>query len=153
MSEADLEAVARIWNPVIRDTAVTFATQEKTAAELRAWLASGGPRLTAERDGRVVGFASAAQFRAGAGYAACLEHSVFVARSERGGGVGRALMAALEAAARADGAHSLVAGVSGENGAAVAFHRRLGFVEVGRVIEAGRKFGRWLDLVLMQKML
>ncbi len=152
MTAEDLPAVAEIWNRVIRETTMTFTTEEKTVEGLGRWLGAGGPRLVAEAGG-VAGFVSADQFRNGPGYIHCFEHTVYVAEGLRGGGAGRALMAAIEEAARDAGGHSLVGGISGENEGAVAFHRRLGYAEAGRVREAGRKFGRWLDLVLMQKML
>ena len=71
----------------------------------------------------------------------------------QGGGVGRALMTAIEAHARSNGVHSLWAGISAENPGGVGFHRALGFVHVARLPEVGFKFGRWMDLVLMQKIL
>ena len=79
-----------------------------------------------------------------------MEHTIIVAQDATGKGLGRMLMAALVSGARAAGAHSLIGAISAENATAVAFHARCGFIEVGRIPEAGRKFGRWLDLVLMQ---
>jgi phosphinothricin acetyltransferase len=154
MGPQDLGEVMDIWNPVIRDTAVTFTTEEKTEAGLSDWLAEGGPRLVAaEGPGAVLGFAAAGPFRSGPGYRFTWEHSVHVAASGRGRGIGRALMDALAAELRARGGRAMIAGISGENPRAEAFHRRLGFVEVGRIPEAGFKFGRWMDLVLMRKAL
>ena len=153
MRAADLSEVAAIWNAEILGGTGTFASEPKGVAGLAAWLAAGGPRLVAERDGAVVGFAAAGPFRPGSGYLQCLEHTLYVVSEARGAGAGRALMAALVAAARAAGAHCLVAAISGENEGAIAFHRRIGFVEAGRLREAGLKFGRRLDLVLMQRML
>jgi len=150
--ESDAAAIAAIWNPVIRDTAVTFTTLEKTREGLRADIAARGPCfLVAEAGGRVAGFATCFQFRGGPGYARTLEHSVILAPAARGYGLGRALMAALEEAARARGAHALWAGISGENPAGVAFHAAIGFAHVARLPEVGFKFGRWMDLVLMRK--
>ncbi|MEO1688280.1 MAG: N-acetyltransferase family protein [Pseudomonadota bacterium] len=154
MDRRDLGEVADIWNAVIRDTSVTFTTEEKREDALAAWLAEDGPRLVAaEGPGAVLGFAAASPFRSGPGYRFTWEHSVHVAPPGRGRGLGRALMDALAAELRARGGRAMIAGISGENPRAEAFHRRLGFGEVGRIPEAGFKFGRWMDLVLMRRAL
>ena len=153
MQAADLAAAGEIWNRIVRDTTVTFTTEEKTGAALAAWLDGPGPRLAAAEGGRLLGFASYGAFRGGPGYARIAEHTVYIAEEARGAGAGRALMAALEGEARAAGLGSLIGGVSGENDSALRFHARLGYAEVGRVPRAGWKFGRWLDLVLVQKLL
>ena len=101
----------------------------------------------------VLGFATYAQFRSGAGYATCMEHSIILAPAARGLGAGRGLMSALLAHAGAAGAHQMIAGVSAENPDGVAFHAALGIVEIARIREAGYKFDRFIDLVLMQKFL
>lgn len=154
---ADVPAILAFWNPVIRDTTVTFSPTEHSAEGLAELIASrqaaGRAFLVAEADGVVLGFASYDQFRKGPGYAHAMEHTIILAPAARGRGAGRALMTALEDHARAGGAHVMVAGVSGENGPGQAFHAAIGYAEVGRVPEVGYKFGRWLDLVLMQKRL
>jgi phosphinothricin acetyltransferase len=150
----DAEAIAAIWNAVIDDTAITFTTERKTEQGLAADIATRGAGFQVACDaGAVVGFATYFPFRAGPGYAHTKEHSIQLAPAARGRGTGRALMAALEAAARAQGVHSLWAGVSGENPDGVSFHAALGFAEIARLPQVGYKFGRWMDLVLMQKML
>ena len=150
----DVSAILDIWNPLIRDTSVTFTTLEKTAQGLADDIAARGDAfLVAEAAGQILGFATYGAFRSGPGYAHTAEHSVILAGDARGQGVGRALMARLEDHARTQGIHVLIAGVSGENEAAIAFHRAIGFTEAARLPEVGRKFGRWMDLVLLQKRL
>lgn len=149
---ADAPAIAAFWDPLIRDTLVTFNPVEKTEAEIATLIATREGFLVAD-EGDILGFATYAQFRGGLGYAFAQEHTIILAPAGQGRGLGRALMAALADRARAHGHHILIAGVSGSNPAGVAFHAALGFAEVGRVAQAGWKFGRWHDLVLMQKML
>ncbi len=153
----DVAAIAAIWNAEIRDTSVTFNSVEKTPDEVAAMIRqrqeAGHAFIVAEESGNILGFATYAQFRGGAGYARTMEHTVILAPGARGRGLGRALLAAVEEHARAGGAHSILAGVSGENPAGIAFHAALGYREVAVLPQVGRKFGRWMDLHLMQKFL
>lgn len=150
----DAETVAEIWNRMIRDTARTFTTEAKPVAAMRDAIETRGAGFqVAEIDGQVVGFATYFPFRAGPGYVHTKEHSIVLTEVASGRGIGRALMTQLEDAARAEGVHSLYAGISGENPDGVAFHAAIGFKEIARLPEVGFKFGRWMDLVLMQKFL
>ena len=150
---ADAAEIAAIWNPVIRDTTVTFNPVEKTTADIAAMIANR-PAFVVGTDGaQVKGFATYDQFRAGLGYAQAIEHTVIVAADAKGQGVASALMHDLFAHARARDMHTMWAGVSAENPAGVAFHTALGFEIIGILPEVGRKFDRWIDLVLMQKRL
>jgi len=153
----DCAAIAAIWNPVIRDTMVTFNAVEKTEEELRATLTAkaqdGYPFFVAEEGGRVLGFATYGQFRGGVGYAHTMEHTIILGPEAWGRGIGRALMTAIEDHGRARGAHSMIAGVSGANAPGIAFHAAVGYAEVAVLPEVGFKAGQWLDLVLMQKLL
>jgi len=153
---ADAGAVAVLWNHYIRDTLVTFNVTEKPEAEVAALIASrqaAGQAFLLAEEGRLAGFATYAQFRSGAGYARTMEHTVLLAPEARGRGVGRALMAALEDHALAAGVHSLFGGVSSANPEGRAFHLAVGFDEVAVLREVGWKWGRFLDLHLMQKIL
>ena len=154
---ADLPAILGFWNPLIRDTLVTFNPVEKTLPDMEAMLAAktaaGQAFLVAEGAGAVVGFATYGPFRAGPGYAHTVEHTIILAEAARGQGVGRALLRAIEAHARATGAHSIIAGVSGGNPAGRAFHAAMGYSAPIVVPQAGFKFGQWWDLWLMQKFL
>ncbi|WP_298847003.1 GNAT family N-acetyltransferase [uncultured Ruegeria sp.] len=150
----DAPAITRITNAIIRETLVTFTTDERSAEQIAADIeARGNGYLVAEHDEHVLGFATYAPFRAGPGYAQTCEHSIQLSPDARERGVGRVLMAALEDVARTDGVHVLVAGISSANPGAVAFHAALGFSQVGCMPEVGFKWGQRLDLVLMQKIL
>ena len=150
----DAAAIAEIWNVEIRDGVSTFNALEKTVDEIASQI-TGAPDnwLVVLKDQEVVGFASLSQFRGGVGYRHSLEHTIYLSHAARGLGLGRALMRQLEISARAQGAHVLVAGIGGENAAGIAFHKVMGFSKAGQMSEVGRKFGRWMDLVLMQKKL
>lgn len=154
---ADCAAIAAIWNPLIRDTAVTFTTVEKTPEGLAATLpekaAAGHAFLVAEAGVEILGFATYGPFRVGPGYARTMEHTIILAPRARGQGLGRALMARLEAGAQAAGVNSLIAGVSGANPDGRAFHAAIGYQVVAVLPQVGWKLGRWHDLVLMQKFL
>lgn len=151
----DAAAIAAIWNAVIRDTTITFTVDEKTAENIAALIAdraqAGNGFLVAAEAGEVLGFATYGTFRQGPGYDHAREHTVILDEAARGRGVGRELMTALEDHARTRAVHVLIGGVSGENGTGIAFHKALGYRETGRMPEVGHKFGRWLDLVFLQK--
>lgn len=148
----DAGAIAAFWNPQILETAMTFRSIPKTAEEIVRDISTRDVFLVAEA-AEVIGFATYAPFRAGDGYRYTMEHSVILAPGAQGRGIGRALMNALEERACAAGIHSLIAGISAENPGAVKFHEKLGFAHAGRMRQAGYKFDRWLDLILMQKFL
>lgn len=156
-SEADIAAIVAITNDAILTTTAHWNLRPVTAEERLAWMAErragGFPVLVAERAGEVAGFASFAQFRPFEGYAQTVEHGLYVAREVQRQGIGSALLGALVDRARARGAHVMVAGIEARNEASLALHARFGFVRVGLMPEVGRKFDRWLDLVLMQRIL
>ena len=153
----DAADLAVLWNPWIRDTVITFNAVEKTADDLRLLLVQtaheGHAFLVAERDGVAVGFATYGQFRSGLGYRHTVEHSIMPGDAARGQGLGRKLMQGVEQHAHGRGAHSIFAGVSAANPAGEGFHAAVGFHTVSRLAQVGWKFGKWWDLVLMQKFL
>ena len=151
---ADACEVAAFWAPIVQETTFAFTDQVKTPDVVRDMIDRRQEAfIVAENEGAVVGFATFDVFRNGPGYARTSELSIILSKTARGQGIGRALITELEERARKAGIHVMVAGISAENPAALAFHAALGFREVGRMSEVGRKFERWLDLVLMQKIL
>lgn len=145
----DAPAIRAIWNDLIRNTTVTFNSVQKAEPEVADFLACN-PVFVADVDG-VAGYASYGAFRGGIGYARIAEHSIVLTAKARRQGFGRALMDQIAAHAKARNINSLIAAISAENTGGQAFHARLGFVEVGRIPQAGFKFDRWITLVLMQK--
>lgn len=145
----DADWIAGIWNEVIADTQITFTTTLKSRAEIEAMIFDRVVLVLPDRGG----FATYGPFRGGPGYAATVEHTIMLAAHAQGQGAGRALLSALEARAKADGHHVMVAAISGANPTALAFHVAMGFVRTAHMPEVGRKDGVWLDLILMQKQL
>ena len=129
-------------------------------ATRQAWLhnqhVAGHPVLVAEAEGGVIGFASYGEFRNATkwpGYRFTVEHTIHIDGTHQGAGVGGALLEALVERATAAGLHVMIGAIDGENDGSIRFHERHGFVQVARVHEVGFKFGRWLDLVLVQRTL
>ncbi|MEM9436968.1 MAG: N-acetyltransferase family protein [Pseudomonadota bacterium] len=152
----DLPEVMRIWNTAIRETNQTFNSQEKTLPEIEALMAqraADGHALLVVEAGVIVGFGTYGQFRGGVGYARSMEHTLYLDAGTRGQGLGRELLRALEDHARMGGAHSLIGGIAGENEGSIRFHEREGYTRVATIPEVGFKFGRYMDLVLLQKIL
>jgi L-amino acid N-acyltransferase len=158
---ADLEAIRSIYNALFETTTIAWTEEEQTAEQRAAWFERqterGFPVLVADEDGTtgdgVVGFAAYGDFRGAGkwlGYRYTVEHTIHVRETHWGAGVGRLLLAGLIERARAQQVHAMVGAIDGDNDASVRFHERLGFVEVARMPEIGVKFGRWLDLILMQ---
>jgi len=156
-TEDDLEAIRAIYNQAVLETTSTWDHQTRSVADQEAWYAvkaaAGFPLLVAEDAGQVVGYASYGLFRSHAGYAHTMEHSVYVHPDHHRKGLGRALLSALVDQARAHDVHALVGGLSADNAPSLALHAALGFREVARLPEVGRKFDRWLDLVFVELVL
>jgi L-amino acid N-acyltransferase len=156
----DLVAITALYNALIPTTTVAWTEMQQTLHDRRAWFdrqtADGFPVVVADLDGQVIGFSAYGHFRGAGkwpGYRYTAEHTIHVAERHWGSGVGRALLGALIDCAREQGIHALVGAVDSDNHESLRFHERLGFVEVGRMPQVGHKFGRWLDLVLMQLLL
>ncbi|MEI8145760.1 MAG: N-acetyltransferase family protein [Alphaproteobacteria bacterium] len=156
-TEADLPAILAIVNDAILNTTALWIDDPVDLDNRRAWFearrSQGYPVIIAERDGQVAGFGSYGAFRTGDGYRNSVEHSIYVRADLRGQGIGAPLLRALEDIARGQGKRAMIGGVEGSNTASLQLHRKLGFVDSGRLPHVGFKFGRWLDLVFMTKAL
>jgi phosphinothricin acetyltransferase len=155
--QTDLPAILAIYNDAVANTTAIWNETLSDLDGRRSWwrerTARGFPVLVAEAGGEVAGYASYGDFRPFQGYRFTVENSVYVRKELRGKGIAAALMDALLAEARKQGLHAMVAGIEAGNATSIRLHRRFGFSEVARMPEIGFKFGRWLDLVLMQKIL
>ena len=156
-TEADLPRILAITNEAILNTTAIWDLAPMTMDVRRAWYLDrqneGFPVLVAEAEGAAIGFGSYGRFHPKEGYKLTIEHSVYVAPEAQGRGVGRALLSALTGHAAACGMHTMVGLIEAENTASIALHKWAGFSQAGVLRQAGQKFGRWLDVVYMQKML
>ena len=155
---ADLPAITAIYGWNVLNGTGTFELEAPDAPEIARRrddvLSKGLPWLVAERHGVVLGFAYANHFRPRRAYRFCLEDSVYLAADAKGQGLGRLLLAELLARCEAAGARQMLAVIGDSaNLGSIGVHRRLGFEHTGTMQAAGWKFGRWLDVVIMQKRL
>ena len=152
--ERDIAAITAIYNEVLLHSTAIYRDDPVTLDERRSWwqsrLAQGYPILVADDDGALIGFASFGDFRFGSGYRFTVEGTIHIAANARRQGAGTSLFHALYDHAHALGKHMLVAGVDSENTGSLAFLERLGFQRTAYMPEVGFKFGRFLNLVLLQ---
>lgn len=154
---SDADAIRDIYNAEVTGSTVTFDMVARTTTDQLQWLAAhqgAHPAIVAVDDsGRVAGFASLSPYRDRPAYRTTVEDSVYVDAAARGHGVGRLLLSELVDRAGRHGFHAIMARIVGGHEASIALHRSCGFTLVGVEREVGRKFGRWLDVALMQCLL
>jgi L-amino acid N-acyltransferase YncA len=156
-TRTDLPEILSIYNEVIRHSTAVYSELEFTAERGVVWFdskaAQGFPFIVARDPSGVVGFGTFGDFRAWPCYQFSVEHSVHVRADRRGAGIGRAIILELIRRATAMGKHVMIAGVDADNRVSITLHEHLGFTVAGRFHEVGFKFGRWLDLVFMERRL
>lgn len=152
----DAEAIRAIYNVEVTTSTVTFDLEPRSLEVQQQWLSqrSGAHAvLVAEEAGEVIGFASLSPYRDRPAYRTSVEDSVYIHRDHHGRGVGRALMTELVEVATSHGFHTMLARIVAGHEASIGLHRAVGFEVVGVEREVGRKFGKWLDVVVMQRLL
>ena len=156
-ARTQLPEILAIYNEVIRNTTAVYSDAEVTLADREAWfdakIRHGFPVLVASDASGVLGFGTFGDFRAWPCYRHSVEHSVHVHADRRRRGIGRALVLALLDAAARSGKHVMIAGIDAENVTSIVLHESLGFKVVGHFHEVGFKFGRWLDLKFLQRLI
>jgi len=155
-TEADAAAIAAIYNQGIEDRQATLETEVRTPEERRAWLAARGPGhpvIVAEDAGRVIAWGSLNPFSARDAYRHVVDFSIYVERAYRGKGVGKALLPRLIELARELGYHKMVLSAFPFNPGGMALYEKLGFRTVGVYKEQGLLDGRWVDTIVMEKLL
>jgi L-amino acid N-acyltransferase len=152
----DAAALREIYNREVTGSTVTFDMVPRTLEEQRAWIVehSGAhAALVATDQDEVIGFASLSPYRPRPAYSTTVEDSVYVHADRRGTGIGKLLLGEIVDLAGVSGFHAVMARIVGTHEASIALHRACGFELVGVEREVGRKFGRWLDVTVMQRML
>ena len=153
---SDAEAIRAIYNVEVTESTNTFDLVPRSAEQQRAWLAEHAgahPAIVAVSDDEVVGYGSLSPYKERPAYATTVEDSLFVHQAHRGEGVGRRLLGELVRLAADHGFHAVIGRIVGDNAASIRVHEACGFTLVGVEKEVGRKFGRWLDVVELQKLL
>jgi L-amino acid N-acyltransferase YncA len=150
----DLNYIMQIYNEAVQTTVATFDTEPKTLEEQRAWFEHHGPKhpvFVAEADGVISGWASLSKWSERRAYSDTAEMSLYVKEEFRGRGIGRKLLEAIVNEGERVGLHTVIARIAGENRVSIHLHESLGFEHIGVMREVGRKFGKLLDVNLMQK--
>ena len=163
---ADAEGIREIVNYEILNGVSIFELEPRTLAAQRNWLQdrSGVHAVLVatpdddddddnDDDDKVLGFSSLSPFHTRPAYNTTVENSVYVHQDHRGKGIGRALLVEIIGLAQTHGFHTVIARISGGNQASIAVHQSVGFEIAGTEREVGRKFGRWIDVTVMQLML
>jgi len=153
----DAESIRTIYNREVVGSTVTFDLVPRTPEDQMAWMdehSGAHPVVVAvDDDGRVAGFASISPYRPRPAYRTTVENSVYVDPGFQGQGVGRGLLSELLVLAEAHGFHAVIARIVGHHEASIGLHAACGFEQIGRERQVGRKFGKWLDVVVMQRLL
>lgn len=155
--KSDLQSILDIVNYSIVHTTSNYNYDPQTLDVQQQWFEHknqhGFPVIVAEKDQKVIGFATYGTFREKIGYRFTVEHSVYVAEEYVGQGIGKLLLTELIAIARNNQVHTMIGGIDASNAGSIEFHKKFGFEECGIIKEAAFKFDRWLDLLFMQKIL
>jgi len=150
----DAEAIRGIYNNEVASGTATFDLTPRTLEQQRDWLTerSGAHMvIVAEADRAIVGFGALSRYMQRPAYSTTVEDSVYVRPENQGQGIGEAILARLIERASEHGFHTIIARIGSESEGSIALHRKAGFEDVGKEREIGRKFGRWLDVVIMQR--
>ena len=156
-TRADAEAIRAIYNVEVAGSTVTFDLVPRGLEDQIDWIeehSGGHPAIVAIDDaGEVVGFGSLSPYRGRPAYSTTVEDSIYVGSERRSTGVGFQILSELVRLAQTYGYHSMIGRIVGGHDASISLHRRCGFEIVGTEQEVGRKLGKWLDVVVMQRML
>ena len=157
---ADAEQIRAIYNHEVMHSVATFDLVPRSLTDQQVWLAARSGAMAAvvavdpgDATGDVVGFGALSPYKERAAYRTSVENSVYVRQDRHGEGIGGRLLMELLSMAELSGFHAVFARINASGEASLALHRRCGFELVGVEREVGRKFSRWHDVVLMQRLL
>jgi phosphinothricin acetyltransferase len=155
---SDCPAILEIYNEAVLTTTASYDYEPRTLEHRLQWYDAherdGYPMFVAEdMEGRVVGWSALNKYHDRIGYRFTTENSIYIAEAYRGKGLGKRLLEPLIDAAQAKGMHAIIACIDAANDVSVKLHARYGFETVGHFKQVGFKFGRWLDVVYMEKLL
>lgn len=153
---SDLKAVNDIYNHYVRNSTCTYQEQPDSIATRRRWFGHHGvkhPVVVAEENGRVVGWGSLSSFHPRSAYRRTVENSIYVHHQHHRRGIGSLLLNELIERARALGHRAIIAGIDAGQVGSVSLHEQFSFRKVGHLKQVGFKFGRWLDVVYMERVL
>jgi phosphinothricin acetyltransferase len=156
-TEADLGAIDDIYNWYVPRSTCTYQEEIEPFENRLRWFAEHGPKhpvtvAVCAASGEIVGWGSLSMFRERAAYRHTVENSLYIRHDRRGQGIGSALLGDLIARATALGHHTIIAGADSEQTVSLRLHEKFDFIECARMIQVGYKFGRWLDVIFMQRM-
>jgi len=154
----DCPGILAVYNEAVLTTTATYDYEPRTLEHRRDWFVArqraGFPVLVAvDGAGRVAGWSALNPYHDRIGYRFTVENSVYVAAESRGRGLGSRLLAPLVPAGESRGFHAIIAAIDADNAVSLRLHERHGFMTVGRFRRVGFKFGRWLDVVYMERLL
>lgn len=154
----DLPGILDIYNEAVLNTTASYDYEPRTMEHRVAWFETHEQQrlpifVAADDSAQILGWSSLSRYHDRKGYQFTVENSIYVAAAHRGHGVGRVLLAPLIDSAREIGLHAIIAAIDADNEASVRLHARFGFVEVGHFRQVGFKFGRWLDVIYMERMI
>ncbi len=155
---ADLPGILEIYNDAVLHTTATYDYEPRTLEQRRQWFEDHqrdhyAVFVAIDETGRIVGWSALNPYHARPGYRFTTENSVYIAADRRGQGIGKQLLEPLIEAARTRGLHVIIAAIDATNEASIRLHTRFGFEQAGHFKQVGFKFGRWLDVIYMQKIL
>jgi len=150
----DVHRITEIYNEAIENTTATFDTEMKSVENRMDWFLShddNHPVIVAETEDRVIGFASLSRWSERQAYNGTAEVSVYIDRSNRGQGAGKKLLEVLTLEGEKAGLHTLISRITEGNLSSIHIHEQLGYEHIGVMRQVGRKFGKLLDVHMMQK--
>ncbi len=152
----DLDAIHAIYNYYVQHSTCTYQTEPESSEDRRVWFDCHGPEhpvVVAESAGEILGWGSLSPFQRRAAYRHTVENSVYVRHDAQRRGIGSNVLNHLIERAKQIGHHTILAGIDAEQTASVTLHAKHQFVQVAHLRQVGFKFGRWLDVLYMQRML